>query len=201
MKAITSRAQKDGIIETSPFLNYKITTDQKQREHLTLKEIARLEKIYHSPILSANEKESLRAFLFCCYTGLRLSDMKTLTYNNINDNTISLNMHKTERQVNIPIIPQAKRFLNPDFKNVVFNVISDQMINKHIRKITEIAKIKKKISFHTARHSFATNSLELDIPKDAVQKMLGHQSVKTTDIYTLYTIKHLKQVMKKWEKA
>lgn len=200
IKTIINQAMRDNIITTSPFSNYKITSEPGTREHLTITEIDRLEKLYLSSNLSFNMQESLRAFLFCCYTGLRLSDMKTLSYNAIQEGIITAIMHKTEYMVFIPLITRAKVLLSNRREGLVFHPVSDHMLNKHLAKIIKMAKINKKITFHCSRHSFATNSLNMGIPKDTVQKILGHQNIKTTDIYTKYTVSYLKKEMKKWDK-
>lgn len=201
IKTIINQAIRDEIIETSPFRKYKISTEPGNREHLTMKEISRLKKLYDSFILPANMQETLRAFLFCCYTGLRLGDMKALLYKNINEGILTILMHKTDLPVLIPLAAMAKSLVSEKKEYCVFHPVSDQMINKHLKKIMIIAKIDKKITFHCSRHTFATVSLNLGIPKDTVQKILGHTDIKTTDIYTQYEVSLLQKEMRKWDKS
>lgn len=202
IKTIFNQAIRDGIIEKSPFNNYKISNDPGHREHLSMGELNKLENIYNQKNLIDTMQETLRAFLFCCYTGLRLSDMKSLRYSSINEDVLTIIMNKTDHQVSIPLISNAKQLLLDDGvgEEKVFSPVSDQMINKHLKKIMIMGQIDKKITFHCARHTFATLSLNLGIAKDLVQKILGHIDIKTTDIYTQYEISLLKKGMKKWEK-
>ncbi|CAK7039086.1 MAG: Tyrosine recombinase XerC [Peptostreptococcus russellii] len=200
IKTIFNQAVRDGIVEKSPFENYKISNDPGHREHLSMNELGRLENIYYQGKLRNSMQETLRAFLFCAYTGLRLSDMKDLSYSCINEDILTTIMNKTDHQVSVPLISNAKRLLVDGGEDKVFSTVSDQMINKHLKKIMPMAKIEKKITFHCARHTFATLSLNLGVPKDSVQKILGHTDIKTTDIYTQYEVSLLQKGMKKWEK-
>lgn len=200
IKSTINQAINDGIIDTTPFSRYKISSEPSNREYLTIREVERLEKLYKSNVLYPNMQETLRAFLFCCFTGLRLSDMKKLAYSEIREGIIFSVMHKTQIIVPIPLISRAKLLIDKKNTGNVFSTVSDQMLNKHLVKIAKIANIGKKITFHCSRHSFATISLDLGITQNTIQKVLGHTNVKTTEIYTHYSINLLKKEMNRWEK-
>lgn len=200
IKSTFNQAINDGIIDTTPFSRYKISSEPSNREYLTIKEVERLEKLYRSNVLYPNMQETLRAFLFCCFTGLRLSDMKKLAYSEIREGIIFSVMHKTQIIVPIPLISRAKLLIDKKNTGNVFSTVSDQMLNKHLVKIAQIANLEKKITFHCSRHSFATISLDLGITQNTIQKILGHTNVKTTEIYTHYSINLLKKEMNRWEK-
>eukprot|EP01029_Cantina_marsupialis_P027370 TRINITY_DN7642_c0_g2_i1.p1 TRINITY_DN7642_c0_g2~~TRINITY_DN7642_c0_g2_i1.p1 ORF type:complete len:135 (-),score=6.76 TRINITY_DN7642_c0_g2_i1:204-566(-) len=109
---------------------------------------------------------------------------------------ISLDMHKTKRQVNIPLIPQAKALIKPDNQYhycKIFKVLSNQKTNQNLKEIMKLAEIRKKggISFHCARHSFATNAIAANMSLPYVSQLLGHSETKTTGIY----VKILKDVL------
>ena len=200
IKSTFNQAINDGIIDTTPFSRYKISSEPSNREYLTIKEVERLEKLYRSNVLYPNMQETLRAFLFCCFTGLRLSDMKKLAYSEIREGIIFSVMHKTQIIVPIPLISRAKLLIDKKNTGNVFSTVSDQMPNKHLVKTAQIANLGKKITFHCSRHSFATISLDLGITQNTIQKILGHTNVKTTEIYTHYSINLLKKEMNRWEK-
>ena len=202
MKAIFNKAKHLEVIDYTPFDKYKISNEQGHREYLSMKEVHKIERLYARESVLPNLREVLRAFLFCCYTGLRLSDMRALKHKDIGDDVITIVMHKTKELVYIPLIPQAKDYLlckgEPD--DFVFNTVVDQMINRYLKRELPLIGIHKKITFHCARHTFATNCLEKGISKDTIQKVLGHKDIKTTDIYTKYTISHQKKEMSKWKR-
>jgi site-specific recombinase XerD len=108
-------------------------------------------------------------------------------------------MHKTEREVYIPLTKRAIDLLpKEDTSNKIFKVISNQKTNSYLTDIMSKATIDKKISFHCARHTFATVSIELGIPLEVIQTILGHTSVKTTQIYAKIISAVKTREMDKW---
>jgi integrase len=134
-------------------------------------------------------------FLFSCYTGLRFSDAQSLTEMNVksfenNQKYLDFEMQKTSESIIIPLSEKAisiinKYSMNGNQKNRanILPQISNQKFNIHIKTIAKLSAIDKSISHHTARHTFATIALNNGIPITVVQKLLGHSSVKTTEIY------------------
>jgi len=186
-------AIEKNIIETNPLKDFKIKKIGGNREFLTIDETEKLEILLSSNKLSEHLKEVLQYFLFSCYTGLRYTDLKELKYKNIKSEIrknkeyfkVSLIMHKTKLPVSIPIIEKSKKFLKTDFlqNELIFKVKANQTTNRHLKEIMKIASIDKNISFHCARHTFATIGIDLGIKIEIISKMLGHTDLKTTQIY------------------
>ena len=109
-------------------------------------------------------------------------------------------MIKTKGFVKIPLIEKAKSLMPVGiFENqTVFKVLSGQPTNRYLKEIMKTAKINKHISFHCARHTFATISKSRGISYDVISKMLGHTDLKTTKIYTKYELDFLSTEMDKW---
>lgn len=132
-----------------------------------------------------------RAFLFCCFVGLRFSDIASLRYGDIqrdeNGLYCNIKMKKTKDYVRAYISDVAMRFIDFSGKNddeaVIFKLPKNDHVNEIIHTWTKDAKIKKHISFHCSRHTAATMLLNLDVPIEIVAKQLGHKKLGTTQIY------------------
>jgi integrase len=176
-----------------PFRKYKIHHVESPRVHLTPEELNRLENI------DLGKRKALRKvldiFLFCCYTGLRFSDIVKIRKDNFQyiDGKLWLmfSSTKTNADIRLPIyllfegkaVALSEKYtVNPSFFDIDIN--SNSNINKQLRIISQLAEIKKNISFHTARHTNATLLLYNGAHITTVQKLLGHKSVKTTEIYS-----------------
>ena len=132
-------------------------------------------------------------FLFACYTGLSYIDLYNLNIKNIqkgNDGLewIYIKRHKTDIPSNVPILPYALYILDIYKKhkntNRIFPMISNQKTNKALKEIGSICGFNKKLTFHSARHTFATTiTLTNGVPIETVSKMLAHNNIKTTQIY------------------
>lgn len=199
LRTFARHALRENYIKEDPFKNIKIQHGVGKREYLTLTELQKLEAIFTENDLQNYKKNVLQYFLFCCYTGLRFSDIKNLKRDNINEGVMNLRMHKTEREIYIPLPKKAINLLpeNETGKNI-FKVITNQKTNTYLSDIMSKAGINKKISFHCARHTFATVSIELGIPLEVIQSILGHSSVKTTQIYAKIVSAVKTREMDKW---
>lgn len=201
IKTFLNRAVDKGVIKENPIRKYKLGTVEGNREFLTMDELNRIENIYHENNLKPSESNVLKYFLFCCYTGLRYQDIKNLRFQDIIDShTISIRMIKTKEFVKIPLIEKAKKLIpKTGFDNqTIFRVISGQPTNRYLKEIIKTAGINKRISFHCARHTFATISKSQGIDYDVISKVLGHTDIKTTKIYTRYELDYLTKEMEKW---
>ncbi len=128
------------------------------------------------------------AFLFSCFTGLRYSDVVNLTWDNISNDKIEFKQRKTGGVEYLPISQTAKDILvnSQNSKNkskFIFDVPTKVGIFKHIKKWVKDAGIKKRVSFHTARHTFATMALTQGVDLYTVSKLLGHKDISTTQVY------------------
>ncbi|SFT47589.1 Site-specific recombinase XerD [Lishizhenia tianjinensis] len=180
-------------LEIDPFKQFKCTYSNPDREILTQAEINTLANTQ-----LPNEKlESVRdVFLFSCYTGFAYSDLANLTVDDISkgfdgDLWISTNRTKTGTKENLPLLPPAMALIEKynDHacrieKGKLLNVFSNQKYNIYLKTVAELCNINKKLTTHTARHTFATTiTLTNGVPIETVSKMLGHKSIKTTQIY------------------
>jgi len=204
IKTVLNVAKNNSIISKNVFDKIELKRVPGYREYLTYSEVEKLEKLYYSNKLNKRQKNVLRYFLFSCYTGLRYTDIKNLTYGDLMDHetlnpdtnkkeiwkVIQILMHKTKINVEIPIIFKALKLIHlkekKDNNQKVFKVISNQKTNKYLKEVIKKAKIERweKITYHCSRHTFAINSIRNGITYRYVSNLLGHTSTKTTQIYT-----------------
>lgn len=180
-------------IQKYAFRKYKIKTIENKHTHLVPEELERLENLILSGRYVKLQK-SLDAFLFCCYAGMRYSDFINLSSENfvdINQETwLIYKSVKTGTEVRLPLYllfsGKGIAILNKYRDNLedFFHLIDNSNVNKDLIIITRLAGLSKRISFHTARHTNATLLIYNGINITTVQKLLGHKSVKTTQVYT-----------------
>ena len=196
LKAVIHLAQKLEIIKVDPFKNFKSQTVVTHRSTLNVNEIAQIEEL---PIQNETMNLVRDTFLFMCYTGLAYSDLKNLTNSQIfqsigSRRIIKLQRHKTDEHCMVPLMDKAEaliaKYKDHQAKSnidIVFPTISNQKMNQYLKLIMQLSGINKLVTCHVARHSFATNSLEFNIPIETVSRMLGHTNIKTTQIYAKIT--------------
>lgn len=180
-------------IQKYAFRKYKIETIENKHTHLVPEELERLENLILSGRYVKLQK-SLDAFLFCCYAGMRYSDFINLSSENfvdINQETwLIYKSVKTGTEVRLPLYllfsGKGIAILNKYRDNLedFFHLRDNSNVNKDLIIITRLAGLSKRISFHTARHTNATLLIYNGINITTVQKLLGHKSVKTTQVYT-----------------
>jgi integrase len=189
-EAILNTAIAEEATNTNPFKQIKQEDKPKKRKteiiYLTIDEVQKLEKT-----------ESLlpyirQAFLFSCYTGLRFSDVQALEWGKLQkDNNggmfINYIQKKTKKQEYLPIPQKAVEFL-PDRTdaadtNRVFYLPSGGFVNVHLKAWGALAGVKKHITFHIARHTYATLLLSLGAGIETISKNLGHSEIKTTQAH------------------
>ena len=184
-----NRALRMELIETNPMNKLerteKVEKPDSEREFLTIEELKRL-------IATDCAREQVKkAFLFSCFSGLRMSDVKALTWGKIKDTPdgktkfISIKMQKTKKYINLPLSQDALKCLEEKESDDVpiFKLPTKTQINVHITNWVKAAGIKKHITFHCARHTFATMMLTLGADIYTTSNMLGHSNVATTKIY------------------
>lgn len=174
------------------FRKYRIKMIEGRHTYLSFEELTLLEK------LDLNDqyfkyKKTLDAFLFCCYTGMRYSDFISLSSQNVielyGDIWIVYKSIKTRTEVRLPLYllfgGKGLNILNnyKDQLNIFFSLHDNSNVNKDLGVIAKLAGITQNVSFHTARHTNATLLIYNGINITTVQKLLGHKSVRTTQIY------------------
>lgn len=192
-KKIVRIAYANDWISKDPFFNWKARLKTVDREFLTEQEIQNIiDKNVHIPRLDLVKD----IFIFSCFTGLAYIDVKKLTKDNIvigidGSKWINTKRAKTDSRSNIPILPMAQLILDkyaehPDILNSerLLPILSNQRMNSYLKEIADLCGITKNLTFHLARHTFATTvTLTNGVPIESVSKMLGHKSLKTTQHY------------------
>jgi site-specific recombinase XerD len=175
-------AVNKGIVSGNPFANISLDTHPAVREYLTIEELQRL-------IQTPTNVRVREPFLFSCFTGLRWSDVIKLTWGDVElsggRTRIIFRQQKTGAQEYMDLNEQAVSLMGERGKNEerIFVPRTIAPSNIQLRKWAKAAGITKHISFHCARHTFATMLLTLDTDIYTVSKLLGHSSVSTTQIY------------------
>ncbi len=193
LKKIINLACKLEWINKNPFQMFQLKFKKFDRQYLSERELELIESTFF-------KKEGLErvkdCFLFSCYTGLSYVDVKMLRSNYItrgidNNHWIFTKREKTNETVKIPILPKAleiinkyKAFSKHNNGEKVLPLYSNQKINVYLKEIAEDCGIHKNLTFHVARHTFATTvMLSNGVPLETVSKLLGHSKLSTTQIY------------------
>ncbi|MFD2144310.1 site-specific integrase [Mucilaginibacter antarcticus] len=183
----------NGWLTVDPYLNYKPKTKKVHRIVLTTEEL----KTMAEKQFSVERLRLVRdIFLFSCYTGLAYVDVRKLKRSEVikgidGDLWIYTNRQKTDTLSRIPILPAALSIVgryqdNPQCicDDLLLPVMSNQKLNAYLKEIADLCGISKLLTFHIARHTFATTvTLNNGVPIESVAKMMGHTSIKTTQIY------------------
>jgi site-specific recombinase XerD len=183
----------NGWLQKDPFIKYKGKVTEVERTFLSQEEI---DAIFNKEFVTERLNQVRDIFLFSCFTGLAYSDVKKLSRKNIGlgidgDQWIFINRTKTDTRSNIPILPIASAILDKykDYPQAVnqdklLPILSNQKMNAYLKEIADVCGINKILTFHIARHTFATTiTLSNGIPIESVSKMLGHKNLKTTQHY------------------
>lgn len=192
LKQFVKAAKKKGLIGEDPFEDVHLSKRNSEAVFLVENELTKLCEIYSSQILTYNERRVLRYFLFSCFTGLRLVDVKRITKDNVVGSLLVVVPQKTKRtlkQVRIPLTENAVRMLKDSYgthcKNTLFDCYdTDNTTRTKLKSICKKAQIKKNVTFHTARHTFATIFLRRNKNLKTLQALLGHSDIKETAKYS-----------------
>lgn len=152
------------------------------RTFLDVQEIGRLKEYYFSSFISAKHKLVLGYFLFSCFTGCRLSEILIINRMDTFAENLSYFAPKTGKQIVIQLNQNARKIVE-HHPELFVRFISEQKINDYLKECMRVVGIRKKISFHCSRHSFATNFLRLGGKVEELKTLLGHADIKTTMIY------------------
>jgi integrase len=180
-------------LQRDPFAQFKPSFNKTTREFLTGEELATIEQKEFSIVRLKHVKD---LFVFSCYTGLAYIDVMNLTPSNISlgidgEYWLNTSRQKTDNPVRVPLLPQALEMIekykaHPKAlaEGTLFPNISNQKLNSYLKEIADLCNIEKNLTFHLARHTFATTvTLTNGVPMETVSKLLGHSSIRTTQIY------------------
>lgn len=191
LRTLVNEAINQGYIHADayPFRKFKIKQERGRHEFLTPDELKKLENL---EVNDRKLRHVLDAFLFCCYVGLRYSDFCQLTPANFirvnGKKWLHFKSIKTGIELRLPLhlLFEGKALSILDRYNIAefASLGSNSEVNKALSVIAGMARIKKHVTYHTARHTCATLLIHQGVPITTVQKLLGHTSVKTTEIYS-----------------
>jgi site-specific recombinase XerD len=193
LRKMVSLAYRLEWIDKDPFRQFKQRLTPTNREYLSAEELQAIEEL---ELQSKRLKTVRDLFVFSCYTGVCYTDLMLLTEDNVvmgldKKYWIITKRQKTHNPVKIPLLKKAfdligqyKEDSRSVFNNTLFPRISNQKMNAYLKEIASEAKIKKNLTFHMARHTFATTvTLTNGVPIETISKMLGHRKLTTTQIY------------------
>lgn len=186
VKIYLNAARADGMHFTFPERSLKVSETKGKKEALSHAELKKAINLYHEGYLNSNEQQTLRCFLFSCFTGLRYGDIKALKPDQIVGKYLMVLPEKTKRNgkyIKIPINQMAEQFLDRQSPYPLGKVISNQKMNQHLKKIAAFLGTNVNLSYHVSRHTFATIFLELGGAVEVLQKLLGHSKLELTMIY------------------
>ena len=208
LRTLVNEAINQGYIHADayPFRKFKIKQEKGRHEFLTPDELKKLENL---EVSDRKLRHVLDAFLFCCYVGLRFSDFCQLSPANFikvnGKKWLHFKSIKTGIELRLPLhllfegkaLSILDRYCITEFASLG----SNSEVNKALSAIAGMARIKKHVTYHTARHTCATLLIHQGVPITTVQKLLGHTSVKTTEIYSEILsstiLRHFKAVKKR----
>ncbi len=193
-----NKAVKEKLIAENPCKYIgRIKMTEVEKSYLTLDEIQQMAKA------NCIDQETKKAFLFSCYTGLRISDVRNLTYSDIQGDKIQFRQKKTKRIEYLPLSDMALKILENKDSNIVhinkddkiFELKQSETIRQQLKRWVKNAGIEKAVTFHTARHSFATVALSNGVDLYTVSKLLGHRDLSTTQIYAKIVNEKLREAV------
>ena len=192
-KKIVLRCLKNGWLQKDPFLGFNMAKREVERTALTEYQLDKLSGIR----FSIERLEIVKnIFLFSCYSGLAYADVQKLKRSEIGigidgEKWIFTERQKTDVSSRIPLLPPDLEILDRfeehpqcKSKDLVLPVLSNQKMNSYLKEIADACSINKNLTYHIARHTFATTvTLSNGVPIETVSKMLGHRNIKTTQHY------------------
>lgn len=193
-RTVFKTAKDNGWVTADPFGGFKISMEETHREHLTIDQLG---------VLVSKEMTSERLqrvkdiFVFSCFTGLAYTDVRGLKKSEVvmgNDGRLWIDTRrdKTKVAVYVPLldIPRAilEKYADQTSHDRLLSIPANQKVNDYLKEIAAICGIDKNLTFHIARHTFATTvTLENGVALETVQKMLGHKNIRTTQVYAKMT--------------
>jgi integrase len=193
LRKVVNLAIKNEWLDRDPFQKFQPVFIKSNRQYLSPDELAAIEQREFKILRLQHAKDM---FIFSCYTGLAYIDVYELTPQNLSlgidgEYWINTCRHKTDIPVRVPLLPKALAIVEK-YKNHpkvlesgrLLPVYANQILNSYLKEIADFCGIEKPLTYHIARHTFATTvTLTNGVPIETVSKLLGHTSIKTTQIY------------------
>ena len=180
-------------VDKDPFIRWRPTFEKRERDFLNPNELKLIEdfKFYNDRLDRVRD-----LFIFSCYTGISFSDINDLTENHIRTGLdgqkwIFTFRNKTKTKVKIPLLDKALEILEKyhehpmtETTQSLLPLITNVKVNLYLKEVADLCDLKKNLTFHMARHTFATTvTLSNGVPIETVSKLLGHTKIATTQIY------------------
>ncbi|MDO4763533.1 MAG: tyrosine-type recombinase/integrase, partial [Flavobacteriaceae bacterium] len=175
-------AKKKGLIINIDIEQIKIRQHRSHRVNLSLAEVDRMKEYYFSKFIKESHKKTLGYFLFNCMTGLRINDLLKLKREQLTEDFFNFWNQKSKKQQILMTNETCKKILAHDEKLFV-EKITPKTINETIKEIAVFLGIRKHLTCHIARHTFATNYLRKGGKVEDLRILLAHSDIKTTMVY------------------
>jgi integrase/recombinase XerD len=172
-------------MDRNPFDHFKMSFQDGHRAVLSRDQVATLVKMWRDQLLNGGHHVALQNFLLGCFTGLRISDVYLVRKSMIDGNRLIFSPKKTQNRnkvIEIPLTGMAKKFIALGGDHLA-DRLSEQKTNLYLKEIAIHAEIHQNLTFHVARHTFATIYLELGGSVEVLQRILGHAKMATTMKY------------------
>jgi len=206
LRKMINLAIKNEWLEKDPFHKFKLKFEKKDRGYLTKEELRRIEE---KDFRLERLNQTRDIFVFSCYTGLSYAEVYDLKPEHIvigldGEKWIRGQRKKSKEWFTVPLLPQAQKIIER-YKDYVLAqangkalpVYTNQKTNSYLKEIAYLCEIDKNLTYHLARHTFATTvTLSNGVPIESVSKMLGHTSLRTTQIYAKVVEQKLSEDMK-----
>jgi site-specific recombinase XerD len=182
IKKFLGLALKHGIKLRIDLKTIDVGSTKGNRTSLSASELKRLIAYYECDYINESHQLILGYFLFSCMTGLRISDVQQLSRSNFNDDYVTFVSEKTDKDQSIALNMTCRKII-AQCPSLFFKKYADQHINDELKKIMLFLRINKKVTFHVARHTFATSFLRAGGKVEKLQRLLGHKTIEQTMIY------------------
>jgi integrase len=199
-KHIIALARAAGAIRSDPFSTYKNRFEQVERGYLTEEELQRL---MLEPLEEGTQRRVRDLFIFSAFTGLSYTDIRNLRWDNVREvfdgeTWIVTRRRKTHTPTSLLLLDIPRQILERSgdrSASYIFRMPSNNCCNDYLIDLGRQCGIATRITFHIARHTFATLSLSKGVPIETLSSILGHTSIRTTQIYAKITNKKISQDM------
>jgi integrase len=188
LKSLINAGIKKGLVRDNPYRLFRFKNPPSRLDFLTLEEVASLENTSLLP----EEGGLVRArdfFLLSCYTGIRFSDLRALKPTNLRDGSLTFTMQKTNKAIAVPLIEKATGLLvkyasSSASLDRLLPMHTNRRTNAYLKEVFLRAGITRPVSFHLARHTFASLHVDLGTHMVLIKDLMGHSSIEQTEIYS-----------------